>query len=107
MKVSLPRHTSDSAYYVDYLKIRTVYKQENDCTFLVRSALLYCKRLSLWRPYQLNDMEALEKIQRRATKYILSDYISDYKTRLTWLGILLLTYVFEIADIMFLTDQIY
>ena len=58
---------------------------------LVRSTLLYCS--SLWRPYQLHHIEALEKVQRRATKYILSDYTSNYKSRLIQLGILPLSYV--------------
>ena len=47
---------------------------------LVRSKLLYCS--PLWRPYLLKDIESLEKVQRRATKFILSNYQSDYKTRL-------------------------
>ena len=37
------------------------------------------------------------------TKFILSDYISDYKTRLKKLSILPLMYTYEIADIMFLS----
>ena len=47
---------------------------------LVRSKLSYCS--VLWRPYLLKDIEQFKKIQRRATKYILSDYHFDYKSRL-------------------------
>ena len=61
---------------------------------------------SLWRPHQLNHIEATEKLQRRATKYILSDYISNYKSRLIQLGILPLMYIFELADIMFFIKSV-
>ena len=60
---------------------------------IVRPNLLYCS--PLWRPYQ-----------RRATKFILSDYSSDYKTRLIQLGMLPLMYILEIADIVFFIKSI-
>ena len=40
-------------------------------------------------------------MQRHATKFILNDYTSDYKTRLIQLGLLSLVYIYEIADILF------
>ena len=43
-----------------------------------------------------------ECIQRRATKYILNDYTSSYKSRLQQLNILPLMFVFELQDLMFL-----
>jgi len=49
---------------------------------LVQSRLTYCSQL--WRPYLLKDISTLERIQRRATKYILNDYNSSYKTSLTY-----------------------
>ena len=49
----------------------------------------------------LKDIELIEKIQRRATKFILSNYSSDYKSRLIQLGMLPLMYIYEIADILF------
>ena len=66
---------------------------------LVRSKLLYYS--SLWRPHLLKDIELLEKVQRLATKFVLNDYTSDYKTRLIQLGMLPLMYIYEIADILF------
>ena len=45
---------------------------------LVRSQLLYCSQI--WRPQLIKDILTLERIQRRATKYILNDYESSYKS---------------------------
>ena len=44
---------------------------------LVHSKLSYC--CQLWSPRLNKDITRLEKIQRRATKYILCDYSSNYK----------------------------
>ncbi len=66
---------------------------------LVRSQLLYCSQV--WRPYLIKDIVLLEKIQRRATKYILKDFVSDYKSRLIALDMLPLMVELEINDIMF------
>ena len=73
-------------------------------TSLVRSQVLYCS--PVWRPYLLKDIQRLEQLQRRATKYILNDYISDYKTRLTRLQLLPIMYILEIADILFLIKNL-
>ena len=68
-------------------------------TSLIRSQVLYCS--PVWRPHVIKDIKKLEQLQRRATKYILNDYLSDYKTRLTHLSLLPLMYIFEISDILF------
>ena len=47
---------------------------------LVRSYLTYCSQL--WRPRLIRDIENLERIQRRATKYIIGNNQMDYKSRL-------------------------
>jgi len=39
-------------------------------------------------------------------KFILFDYISDYKTRLIKIGILPLMYTFEIVDIIFFSNSV-
>ena len=49
---------------------------------LVHSILTYC--LPVWRPYFLNNINSLERIQRCVTKYILNDYTNDYKSRLIY-----------------------
>ena len=66
---------------------------------LVRSQLMYCSEL--WRPHLVKDIVLLESVQRRATKYILNDFESDYRSRLVKLDLLPLMYVFELKDVMF------
>ena len=66
---------------------------------LIRSQLTYCSQI--WHPHLLKDRVALEKIQRRATKYVLNDYTSDYRSRLIALHILPLMMQLELFDVMF------
>lgn len=66
---------------------------------LVRSVFAYCSQL--WRPYLLKDIVKLERVQRRATKFVLNDYKSDYRTRLLSLHLLPLMHQLEINDIVF------
>ena len=68
-------------------------------TVLIRPQLLYCSQI--WRPHLLKDIILIEKIQHRATKYILNDYSSNYKSRLTDLRLLPLMMQFELNDSMF------
>ena len=67
---------------------------------LVWSHLTYCSQL--WRPRFLKDIANLERIQRRSTKYILRDYTSNYKERLTTLNLLPLMYWYDLQDLKFL-----
>ena len=67
---------------------------------LVRSHLCYCSQI--WRPCLIKDIVNLERVQRKATKFILNDYSSDYKSRLDSINILPLSLWFELQDIMFL-----
>ena len=71
---------------------------------LVKSHLSYCSQL--WRPRFLKDIQSIEQVQRKATKYILNDYTSDYTTRLLSLNLLPLMYRFELQDIMFLVKHL-
>ena len=66
---------------------------------LVHSQFMYCT--PIWRPYLQKDIQNIERIQRRATKFILNDYDSNYKTQLLTLKLLPLMYLFEIQDIIF------
>ena len=75
-------------------------KRQLYLTLIVRSKLCYC--CQLWRPHFIKDITSLERVQRRSTKYILQDYDSDYRTRLSKLNILPLMYWFELQDVMFI-----
>ena len=66
---------------------------------LVCSQLNYASQI--WRPHLIKEIVALERVQRRASKFILSDYQSTYKHRLISLRILPLMMQFELHDILF------
>ena len=66
---------------------------------LVRPKLTYCS--CVWRPYPIKDIVTLENVQRRATKFILNDYTSDYKSRLLKLDMFPLMLLYEYYDIIF------
>ena len=66
---------------------------------LICSQLTYASQI--WRPHLIKDILALERIQRRATKYILNDFHSDYKHRLLSLNLLPLMMQLELYDVLF------
>ena len=70
----------------------------------VRPQLMYC--LPIWRPRLIKDILLLERVQCKSTKYMLNDYQSDYKTRLTSLHLLPLMYTYELYDILFLVQNL-
>ena len=94
-----------NAYKVLCLLRRTFCSSNNISTkkrlyiSLVRSQLLYGSQI--WRPTQLKDIKPIESVQRRATKFILNDYTSDYRSRLIKLQILPLSMLLELNDICF------
>ena len=49
----------------------------------------------------MKDINKPEHLQQRATKFILNDFISDYKTRLLKLKLLPLMCIFKLSDIVF------
>ena len=63
---------------------------------LVQSKLLYCS--PIWRPHLLTYIRALENVQRRATKFILNDFLSNYRFRLVNLNLLPLMMIFELSS---------
>ena len=65
---------------------------------------MYCSQI--WRPNLVQDIQLLERVQRRATKYILNDYTSSYKTRLLKLSMLPLMFTYELNDLLFFIKSI-
>ena len=51
--------------------------------------------------HYLKTSKILEKVQRRATKFILQDYVSDYKYRLISLQLLPINMWLDMQDVMF------
>ena len=66
---------------------------------LVRSTLSYGS--VIWSTDK-GDLQLLERVQRRATKYILNNYELDYKSRLLETGMIPFSYFKEINDLCFL-----
>ena len=71
---------------------------------LVRSQLLDCS--PLWRPYLVKVFKPLEKIQRRATNFILNDYTSDYKHCLVTFNNPPVSVFYELNDILFFISSL-
>ena len=66
---------------------------------LVRPKFIYCS--CVWHPHLIKDIVSLEKVQRRATKFILNDFSSDYKSTLLRLNLFRLMLLYEYYDIIF------
>ena len=82
----------------------TIHTKKVLYTSLVRSQLTYCS--PIWRPQFLKDIQSIENVQRRATKFILHDYKSCYKSRLVALHLLPLMMQFELIDILFFISSL-
>ena len=75
------------------------FAKKNLYISLVLSQITYCS--VIWRPHLIKDIKLLESVQRRATKFILNDFTSDYKSRLIKLNLLPLMMFYELCDIIF------
>ena len=73
-------------------------------TSLIRSQLQYGSQL--WRPMHAKDIHKLEQMQRRATKFILNNVSSNYKSRLLALWLLPLMMLYELNDVMFFINNV-
>lgn len=73
-------------------------------TSLVRSKLTYCSQV--WRPMLIKDITNLERIQRRATRYITGHSSPSYRDRLISLHLLPLMYFYEYLDILLLVQSL-
>ena len=91
-----------SVYLSSNAKVITNYKITDTQVLtnsLVRSQVTNCS--VIWRPNLIKDITLIEQIQRRATKFILNDYSSDYFDRLKQLNLLPLMYNFELNELVF------
>ena len=75
-----------------------ILAKKNLYTSLVRSQCSYCS--IIWRAQLIKDNKFLENVQRRATQYILSNFSSDYRSRLISLNMLPLMMQFEFNDLI-------
>ena len=73
-------------------------------TSSVCSHLTYCS--VIWRPCLCKDILILEKVQKRASKFILNDFVMDYKTWLSTLKLLPLSMTLELNDIIFFLKSV-
>ncbi len=67
---------------------------------IVKSPLSYGS--VIWSYGTKKQLKSVESVQRRATKYILNDYTSDYETRLVKCNLLPFCYSKEVNDLCFL-----
>ena len=52
-------------------------------------------------------IQQFERVQQQATKYILNDFTSDYKSRLIQTQLLPLTYILDLNDVMFFIKSLH
>ena len=76
-----------------------IYARKQLYLTLRRSQMMYSSQL--WHPFLLKDTKILQQVQRRATKYILNNYIISYNCRLIQLNLLPLMYQYELNDLLF------
>ena len=88
------------SYKVIFSAALSLYLKKQLYLSLVCSHL--CYRSQVWRPRRTKDIATLQRVQHRATKYILHNYVTDYRTRLTSLQLLPLMCWLEVLDILFL-----
>ena len=67
---------------------------------LVHSRLTYCSQV--WWPMLFKDIVTLERVQRRATKFIVAASSVSYHDRLITLNLLPLMYFYEYLDLLIL-----
>ena len=71
---------------------------------IVRSQLSYCPQV--WRPNLFKDIVKLERLQHRATTFILNSHLSGYRSQLIYLNLLPISLWLELQDIMFLVKSL-
>ena len=84
------------------ITIPNAHARKNLYLSLVRLQLTFCS--PVWRPSLIKHFEPLERVQCQATKFILSNYMLDYKSRLVQLNFFPLMYWYERFLVKFLKN---
>ena len=81
---------------------KCLQSKSDDSNFNIFDYIKFCSSVtrSSGKPLHVKDILSLERVQRRATKFILNDYVSDYKTRLRRLSFLPLSLWLDLRDVM-------
>ena len=66
---------------------------------LIRPTIGYATQV--WAPSEVNDIKAIESLQRRSTKFILRNPNMNYRRRLIKLNLLPVSFWYEINDLSF------
>ena len=72
---------------------------------LVWSQFTYCSQV--WRLHFIKDITSLERSQQWATKFILNDFTTYYRSRLISLNLFHLMYFFKFLDILFFLPSVW
>ena len=83
------------------------WSQDSNLSFNTKKFIHLSFNTKFPTSYNIDDSSIISSnTQRRATKYILNDYVSDYKTRLIKLNLLPLMYIYDQCDILFFIKSI-
>ena len=85
-----------------FYHISSIFTKRTLYMSIIRPQILYGSQI--WHPHLIKDITKIKNIQRRASKFILNDFLSDYKSHLTSLQILplMLEISMELNNIIFM-----
>jgi len=102
-KQIISNHIKYLVYWEEHFPCKTTLKLRPN--YIISEISLFLLLYNLETPPK-KHIQWLEHVQRRATKYILKDFSSDYKSRLIKLYLIPLMYILDINDVMFLIKSL-